>query len=344
MKKDTDIDSDTTVSSSTIRLSADTVLTNISPLIDEGILTSDDRSQISWLIGEMRRTGLSMSDIGRRIGYDASTISKVFSATYKGSWENVILSIKKYRHLTSERAKMSSATFIETTIWEKIRQTCDIALINQMPATIIGVSQIGKTSALLEYQRRSEYVVRYMRMPAAPSFRAVLESIADATGVTTRERSEVLRRRIAHALDSRTLLIIDELHQLAISSGPNTAMKVMEYIRELLDVTGCGLVVCGTKSLQDDLICGPLKNWLDQFDQRCIKRLILPNELPADDIALIAHAYGLPPPEASVYETVRHLRMNRLVKILMLSANLARNREEPISWDHFSTSYELINR
>ena len=325
-------------------VSTDIVLKNLAPLVEEGILTSDDRAQMMWLVGEMRARGMSLSETGKRIGYDASTVSKVLNGGYKGNWANVLDAVRRYRHLTAERAKMAGADFVETSIWEKVRQTCDLALIHQMPAMIIGPSQIGKTTALLEYRRRSEYMVRYVRMPAAPGFRSAIEAIADACGVTTRVKTDQLRRRIARALDNRSLLVIDELHQLAISSGGSTAMKIMEYIRELHDVTGCGLVVCGTRSLEQDLIQGPLKGWLEQFVERCIKRLELPDDVPASDLEKIAEAYGLGPATGKVAETVRHMRLNRYVKILSLAGNLARNRDEALDWPHFVTALELVNR
>ena len=333
-----------TPTTGTVTLSADTVLRNLNPIVEDGTLSSDDRSQVLWLIGEMRRSALSLMETGKRIGYDASTVSKVLGGTYKGSWSNVIESIRKYRHLHAERSKMASAEFIETSIWERIRQTCDLALIHQMPAMIIGPSQIGKTRALQEYCRRSQYVVRYVRMPAAPGFRGALEAIADACGVTTRATTEQLRRRIAHALDERTLLMIDELHQLAISSGNHSAMKIVEYIRELHDGTQCGLVGCGTRALEQDLIQGPLKGWLEQFVERCIKRLELPNDIPWSDLLMVAEAYGLGEPPQAMADLIRHMRMNRLVKVLALAGNLARKRDQPLAWEHFTTAYALVNR
>ncbi len=87
-------------------------------------------------------------------------------------------------------------------------------LMRHAPARIIGVSQIGKTHSLLEYKRRSEYLVRYVRIPAAPSFKLCVEEIAAACGVTTRCRVDDLRKRTAQALDHNTLLIVDELRAL----------------------------------------------------------------------------------------------------------------------------------
>lgn len=323
-------------------ISADTVALNMDRLIDSGEITDPDKSSVMWFFGHCREKTLSLADTGKLIGYSSTTISRLYGGRYEGSYADVIAKIRSYKHLADERHRMTRDEFIETSIWRLIRSTCDLALIHQMPAMITGISQIGKTTALQEYKRRSEYIVRYVRMPAAPGFRGAIEAIADACNVTTRCTTEQLRRRVAKSLDSKSLLIIDELHQLAISAGKNSAMKIMEYIRELMDVSGCGLVVCGTKALDQDLINGDLKGWLEQFRERCIKRLELAERLPDEDIMLVAQSYDLPEPDESTMTLLRTLRMNRLCKILILAGNLAAKREQTLTWSHFTSAYNAV--
>lgn len=327
-----------------LQISADTVALDMARLVDDGVIAPTDKSLIMWLVQDAKTKGLSQADIGKQIGYDGGTVSKLLHGRYTGNMDNVMRAIRRYKHLVDERGKMVRADFVETSIWSRIRDTCDLALVHQMPALIIGVSQIGKTEALKEYARRSEYVVRYVRMPAAPGFRGVLEAVADACNVTTRCTSEQLRRRVGKALDPHTLLIVDELHQLAISAGQNSAMKVMEWVRELTDTSGCGLVCCGTEAVDQDLIGGTLKAWLDQFAQRLIKRLVLPKRLPDDDIRLVGKAFGLPSPSERVMDILRTLRMNRLVKTLMLAGNLARKRNVELDWSVFETTFNTLNK
>lgn len=326
-----------------VQLSADIVAAALERLVEDGTITTADKAIVLWLVAHAKSRSLSTSDIGQAVGYDASTVSRVLRGRYEGNWRNVLKSIRSYKHLVDERGKMSRPDFIETSIWQKIRDTCDLALLHEMPATVVGVSQIGKTEALLEYRRRSEHTVRYVRMPAAPGLRCAMEAVADACNVTTRCTSEQLRRRVADSLDSQTLLVVDEFHQLAISSGRESAMKIAEWIRELHDRSKCGLVLCGTKALRHDLINGPLKGWLEQIKERAIRNLELDDRLPLADIELVGKSYGLPPPSGAVLDILRPIRMNRLVKILMLADYNAKRRETPLTWDYFAKTYNAVN-
>lgn len=324
-------------------ISADTVAANLDRLIDQGTITDTDKHLVLWFFGDCRTRALSLADSGKLIGYSSSTISRLFAARYEGSYSDVISKIKAYKHLSDERGRLTRDEFIETSIWHTTRKVCDLALIHQIPGMITGVPQIGKSTCLEEYRNRSQYTVRYVRMPAAPGFRGAIEAIANACNVTTRATTEQLRLRLAKSLDSKSLLIVDELHQLAISSGKYAAMKIMEYIRELMDVSRCGLVVCGTKSVSEDLIDGELKGWLEQFKERLINQVELPSRLPAEDIILVASTYDLPEPDSETAELLKNIRMNRLLKTLMLARNLADNRQQPLDWTHFCQVYRTIN-
>jgi len=118
----------------------------------------------------------------------------------------------------------------------------------------------------------------------------------------------------------------------------------MEWIRELHDTSGCGLVVCGTHALEQDLIQGELKGWLEQFVERCIRRLVLPEKMPDEDINLVAKSFGLQPPEGEAAALILKMRINRYVKLLALAGNLARKRQQSICWDHFTQAYAAVCR
>lgn len=326
-----------------INTSADTVGSNMDRLVEDGKITLEDKHIVLWLFSDSRDKGYSLADIGRQIGYSSTTISRLFGARYEGNYIEVIAKIRAFKRLEDERSRLTRDEFIETSIWHTIRKTCDLALIHQIPAMITGVPQIGKSEALMQYRSRSEYIVRYVRMPAAPGFRGAIEAIADGCSVTTRCTTEDLRRRLFKSLDSRSLLIIDELHQLAISAGRNAAMKIMEYIRELMDVSRCGLVVCGTKAIDEDLMNGDLKGWLEQFRERIINQVDLPSHLPYEDILLVAATFGLEEPDDDAEQLLKGIRFNRLLKTLALSKNLAYNRQQPLAWEHFNQVFKTIN-
>lgn len=324
--------------------SADTIAAAMDRILAEGKITEPEKSLVIWLFSHAREAGMGLADIGSQIGYSSTTVSRLFSGRYEGNYTDVIAKVRAYRHLSDERRRLSQSEFIETSIWHEIRKACDLALIHQIPGIIMGVPQIGKSKSLEQYRDRSEYVVRYVRMPAAPGFRGAIEAIADACSITTRCTTEQLRRRLYKGLDNRSLLIIDELHQLAISAGRNSAMKIMEYIRELMDMSGCGLIICGTRALDEDLINGELAGWLEQFRERLINQVDLPDRLPTADILLVAQSYGLASePDADTWELLKNIRMNRLLKTLMLARNYAANHSQEFAWLHFARVHKSIN-
>ncbi len=306
-----------------INNSADKVAQALNKLVDAGEITEQDKGLVLWFHKHCKDMGFSLAEAGRTIRYNSATVSRLFNGNYEGSLTNVIKQIKSYKHLTDERAMMAQDEFVETSIWNTVRLTCLLAFRRHAPVRIIGVSQIGKTSALLEYKRRSEWRCIYVRIPAAPSFRTVVEAVSEAVGVTIHNNVDALRKRVISALDENTLLIIDELHELAISSSTAVAMKSMEWIREIYDRTKCGLVVCGTRTMEDDLLRGKIAGWLDQFNQRCIKVTELPVRLPDSDFDKTFKAYGFPVPDGDTLAVIRNMRMNRLTTSLKMASDLA---------------------
>ena len=329
------------VEASGLNRSTDQVTRDMRVYVDDGRISAEGHAEFVWLFhhSKTEKRLTSWDDVGKLIGMSGTTISRLFAGKYNGSLDNVLEAVQGYRHVNAEREKMSSDTFIETSIWEKVRNVCDLALLRSSPVRIVGPSQIGKTHSMLEYRRRAKFNVFYCRVPAAPTFRDFQKSLAASVGLNTSLRAEEIRARLPNALNQQTLLMVDELHELALSAGKGTAMKCMEWLREIWDVSHCGLAVCGTRSMEDDLMYGAMKGWLDQFDQRCIRKLELPNRLPASDIALAAAAYGFPPPDGSVSDILAGLRMNRLCAVLNMSASAANKRGDARTWDLFARVY-----
>ena len=121
-----------------IALSADTVAANMDRLVEDGVITSADKALMMWVFAEVKDKALPTADAGKAIGYDASTVSRILRGRYEGNWGNVLKAVRRHKHLVTERAKMVRADFVETSIFKAIRDTCDLALFNELPATIIG--------------------------------------------------------------------------------------------------------------------------------------------------------------------------------------------------------------
>lgn len=325
--------------------SADQVRQACRAYVDAGRIPPEGLESIVRLFNLGRSRGYSFDRTGALVEYSGATISRLFGGKYEGDLGRVVRQIDAFLELEAERDRMRSDRFVETSVWRRVRNLCDFALTRNTVVRLIGPSQIGKTYCLHEYMRRSQRQVCYVRIPAAPTMRLCVAAISEAVGVNPSLRYEEARIRVARAVSSNTLLVVDELHELAMSGGKGTAMKVVDWLREVWDGTRCGLVLCGTSALEDDLINDPrLKGWLGQIDQRCQRIVRLPKRLPMEDILLAAAAYGVSGPTDCVDGLLQSIRMNRLVSCLALTAswcagnNRARERH-PLDWESFRAVY-----
>ena len=115
----------TTAPTSVSFTSADRVALTMQAL---DLLSPEERDLVVWFASEVRRNAWSHGEAGKRIGIDGSNIGRIFNGNYAGNWQNVLEKIRTFRHLQAEREKMTRAEFVETSVWERVRQTCDMAL------------------------------------------------------------------------------------------------------------------------------------------------------------------------------------------------------------------------
>ena len=334
-----------TVPSQAMNRSADQVRQACRPYVDAGRISDEGLESIIRLFNLGKSRGYSFDQTGALVDYSGATMSRLFAGKYEGALDKVVSQIDSYLELEAERAKMRSDRFIENSIWTKVNNLCNFALTRNAVVRLVGPSQIGKTYCLKEYMRRSSRQVCYVRIPAAPTMKLAVDAFARAVGVNSSLRADDARQRVARAVGRNTLLMVDELHELVMSAGKGTAMKVVEWIREILDNSGCGMVLCGTSSMEDDLINDPkIKGWLVQTDLRCQRVVKLPQQLPIEDILLAAETYGITGPTDCVDALLQTIRMNRLVSCLALTAswcngNNRKREKHPLDWDSFRRVY-----
>lgn len=332
---------------SRVSVPGDTVLLALTRLVTTGEIDEQAKAAIWWFYGHVRDNCMSLTDAGKCIDRDGTTVHRLFNGRYGAKYDNLVAEINRYRKIASERAKRRDIGFIETSVWRKVSTVCRSALYDNMPAYIYGASQIGKTASLLEYQRRNNHgQTRYVRMPAAPSLSLAINAIAEACYISTRHNQMDLRRRIMDALDDRTLLIVDEFHQAIINAGDVCARRIVEFVREVYDRTGCGVVICGTKVLRDELERGRQCMVWDQFRRRGIINLQLPDTPPRADIIKIAAAFGLGEPDPDTLEMIKEMLrasgIGKLFKFLQYAYGLAGTEGKPLEWEHFKTAYRSV--
>jgi DNA transposition AAA+ family ATPase len=183
-------------------------------------------------------------------------------------------------------------------------------------------------------------------MPAAAGVHLFMKEMAKACYISPESCLEKLRDRVMKAVDSRTLIIVDEMHQAWTSYQRGSAVKVCELLREIYDRTHCGLVICGTNVLRDELHTGTKASVLEQLRRRGTIKVQLPARPPKSDLDKIAKRFGLPPAEGEAAEVVKDMihqsGLGMYVKFLQSAHLMASRAQKPISWDHYIQAADII--
>jgi len=332
-----------------ISIPGDQVQSALKRLIEQGEIDEEGKAEIFWMYSYAMDNNWNLEDVGKAIGKDPTTAHRLFLGRYGARYDNLIDAVSRYHKIALARGSRKMAEFVETSTWGKIDAVCRHAFVGQLPAFIYGASQIGKTTCLKEYARRNNHgQTKYVRLPAACGLVQAQREIGNACYITSRCSVDDLRTRIMGSINEKMLIIIDEMHQCLLpGSRQGVGVRVVEWLREIYDRTGCGIVFSGTKVFRDEIERGKFSLVLDQFRRRGIIQLSLPDVAPKADIVKIAKAFALPAPDGIAEEIIskmtKYSGLGQYVKFLQSASNLAANQKKPLSWDHFVQSYDIIN-
>ena len=211
---------------------------------------------------------------------------------------------------------------------------------------------IGKTECCKEYLRRSPVGrTAVVRFPAGCSFPQFLQHVGRALGVARSGNAGMIRERIVQLLGmGQRLLIIDELHQAFLTTRTDTAVKCCEFLREISDVSGCGLVLIGTELLEEHFLRGPHKEALRQLMDRGTVQVTLPSKATKQDYQKFLKAYGLNFPDPArdpeafeiLNDIIKSSGLRKLTLHLRDGLASANKRGETYAWHHFSESFNAI--
>lgn len=303
-------------------------------------LPDDQRSAVRWLHSFASERNLSYSELAAKVGYDESTLSRVFNGKYAGDLAAVCAQIESLKKLEEERATVHRAAFVETSLTKRIWQVCDAARIYQGFFGIKGDSQIGKTTALEEYQRRNNHgATIYVRVPEGGQKGSFIAELARKLRISPQLKATELEARIFAAFDERMILIVDEAHQCLRSITIKRGLRTLEFIRELQERAKCGVVLSMTEEGWEQIDQGKHAKMLQQVKRRCTAICALPPRPPARDLHAFAAAFNLPPaPEDSPAhalqtDTIHYDGLGKWLKTLTAASRLAAKNRKPLTWD-----------
>jgi len=333
-----------------IIIGADTCKRALSTMLERGEIDQDGHDLIWWYFNFCKDNKFTPLQSGTELGYaDRTTTDRVFKGQYGAGYAAVVTKIRDYKKIADERASYKQVFFVETVCAKRVFQVCEAARISNTAAFIFGDSQIGKTTALEEYLRRSSNgQTVYVRLPASGGMQLLGQEIAKACHVSPDSSFDKVRQRVLNSIDHNMLLIIDELHQVFTSYHAGSQVKTLEFIREIHDRTRCGLVLCGTHVLRREMEEGRLSLIMEQLRRRATLRLELPARPGKTDIAKFAKAFDLPEPGPDELAVIRDMvfssGLGMFLKFLQAGHRMAHKASEVMTWNHFMNAHALISR
>lgn len=304
-----------------------------------------ERNAVRWVHGYASDANKTLAEMAAMIkkqdgsGYDSNTLYKILTGKHEASLNNFCESVERLRPIMEERDRARNAGYVETLLSKRIWKCCHTARIHQTINFIFGESQIGKTTALVEYTKAHNHgSTIYVRCPAGGGMKDFLRECCKSLKLGKDGTTYAMRESVISSMDSTMLLILDEAHQLLPSwTGKQSRLAIIEYVREIHDRTGCGVVMAATNVFRDALQGGRDAGWLKQLDLRSMIKLPLPDRPSQADLAAFAAEFGLPAASGAAKEiqndVVREHGLGRWIKTLRMAGYLASNQKIELTWD-----------
>lgn len=312
--------------------------------------SEEDHEVLRFWFFAAKERGWSLGKLAQVTGISTTVLSRVFRGIYQTDGSAIIAKLRKARENFAQSA--DNPDFIETSLARRMFTLFDKTRALRNVSILWGEMGIGKTECINEYQRQNNHGrTLVVRFPAGASFAFFVAHVARVCGVATRSQSQFQQREKIYQIlaAGQRLLIIDELHQAFLTTRTDTAVKCCEFLREISDVAGCGLVLVGTELLKKEIFTGPHKEALRQLVDRGTVQVPLPSKATKKDFLAFLAFYGLAYPTesdgeaSSIFEDIiKSSGLRKLTMHLRDGSAYASRKQEPYTWQHFTAAFEAI--
>jgi DNA transposition AAA+ family ATPase len=246
--------------------------------------SEQDRADVTQIVEWLNRTRKTQSWLARISRVNNGTLNQVLKGSYTSPPTKFLKAMLEAIASQDERMTTRGVPFVETTVWRLAVSVYHRARTYQNIGVFSGYVGTGKTTAALEYARRTPnvYVVECTRNMSAT---AVLDELCEKLSLTYEARGASKEKKflsIVRALrGTESLLIIDEADTIS--------PEAMHYVRRIRDMARIGIVLQGTQNL-----LALLKPEHGRFDQIRSRIGFWPNTVAgisrqdADEVALAA--------------------------------------------------------
>lgn len=315
--------------------------------IDEAPYPAHCKAVLNAFLDLVEERGWSQAEAARKVKHgahkqslSAPALSQLLGGTYGADPGNLCKAIAKAIDHERGRALYTEGSFARTRLYKTLVELADLAVLTQRIACLHGGLLCGKSAAVAalaeEYARAA---VISLVMPYADTYGAFVRRLARVRGIPLKGSLSDLREAILASLDGSHLLVIDEFHQPLVSYAPRQALRSMEFIREINDVSRCGIILVGATTGFAVLASEPayqrLAAGLSAVDVCAAGNDLRP--VADDDLAAVAAAFGLPfdaTALARCRSIVEDHNAARLYDILRLASGNAEREGRNLTWKH----------
>lgn len=333
-----------------INISINSVKQAMTDLMTDGTIDQAGADILLWYYSHCQSQGWSQKQASREINKNSwSTLYRVWQGKYGAGYDQIIKDIERVKTIHEQRSKLAGINYIETSVYQTVADVCTNALIGQEISTINGNTQIGKTAAIKHYIKQNpDMRIVYFETPSCPCKSLFFGELGAACYVTQHSNTNQLRKSIKAAFDSKTLLIIDEFHQVFLGSD-KAAVAIVEFIRELYNHAQCGVVLVGTNVLDDNLRKGRHHKIFAQTLKRGLIHAQLPDKTPGADIRLAIERYAFPvkiaPDARKMIDQINTDHgLGIILKAFKAGATLAKKQDSDPTWDHLIEAWTILQR
>jgi len=321
-------------------------------------LPAHQRLLVRWIHTWARNHKLSWPQLADETEISTTTFSRIWSDKYRYAagdpkagqripLDKICAKLGRFKQRMDRIEGATGPNFVETSVWNAVNRICRHALARHSVGHIYGKSQIGKTTCLREFARRNDHGQTHVaEMPPASGVQNMLRKTAQSLHVASHTCFDKLRDDVCDALDESKLLIIDQVHRAFTTYQKGSAVRCLDTLMYLHDVSGCGLVLCGTNIWRDQLRSGPYAQFLEQLRRRGIYELQLPDVPPRRDLDLIAARFGLDAAEGEAEEIMLAVAQSdgfgKFCALLADAAEGASSRDEALAWSHFVRAHAVM--
>ena len=252
-------------------------MSNVVTLDQNSNTGSDVLARVKALL---EQSTVTQAQIAKEIGVSGSTVNQLLNGNYKADPTAMIQKLANWLTAREQRADAPrDPGFVMTETAKQIMADMGYALTTQSIVIIHGISGVGKTTALREFQRNNNNVWVITTSPSRATMTECLYELAMELGMENAPRlrgplARALRRRLRN---TKGLIVVDE--------ADHVDRPTLEELRILAEEVEVGLVLVGNSRVYTQLTGGPRSEDFARLFSRIAMKRALTKAKKADVLA-----------------------------------------------------------